>query len=241
MACCWSRPRRTPGGSPARRCTVQGARSAACPDRGGKSPRCARRSGLDGVPASKESREDLYALNLVDLIVPQALESGALRCRHPVPSEVDLLVAWRVNFCVEALGTEDGPELRRSACAEVDLLREREADWVLLNGATPVSYSGFNATLPDIVQVGGVWTPPELRGRGYGRAVVAGSLLAARRAGVRRAVLFTDPHNPAARTAYRALGFRIVGDDGLVLLPPSGHATRTALLHKVLDNGGLRG
>jgi ribosomal protein S18 acetylase RimI-like enzyme len=177
--------------------------------------------GLDRIRASKVSREDLYALNLVDLIVPQALESGALRCRHPMPSEVDLLVAWRVTFCVEALGTEDGPDLRHSARAEIDLLRERDADWVLVDGATPVSYSSFNAMLSDIVQVGGVWTPPELRGRGYGRAVVAGSLLAARRAGVRRAVLFTDPRNPAARTAYRALGFRIVGDYGLVLLPPT--------------------
>jgi predicted GNAT family acetyltransferase len=83
-----------------------------------------------------------------------------------------------------------------------------------------VSYSVFNATLPEIVQIGGVWTPSELRGRGYARSVVAGSLLAAREQGVRRAVLFADPLNAAARAAYLALGFRIVGDYGLVLLAP---------------------
>ena len=77
----------------------------------------------------------------------------------------------------------------------------------------PVSYSAFNASLPEIVQVGGVWTPPEQRGRGYARAVVAGSLLDARAERVVRAVLFTE--NPAARRAYEALGFQRVGEYGL--------------------------
>jgi len=84
----------------------------------------------------------------------------------------------------------------------------------------PVAYSVFNAMLPDIVQIGGVWTPPECRGRGYARSVVAGSLVAARTQGVARAVLFADPLNAAARAAYLSIGFAIVGDYGLVLLAP---------------------
>jgi predicted GNAT family acetyltransferase len=63
-----------------------------------------------------------------------------------------------------------------------------------------------------------VWTPPELRGRGYARAVVAGSLLAVRVEGIRRAVLFTDDDNVQAQRAYVALGFARVGDYGIVLL-----------------------
>jgi len=102
----------------------------------------------------------------------------------------------------------------------VRLQHERGTDWLLLAGAAPVSYSVFNAMLADIVQIGGVWTPPELRGRGYARSVVAGSLLAARKQGIARAVLFADPANAAARRAYLSLGFRIVGDYGLVLLAP---------------------
>ncbi len=113
----------------------------------------------------------------------------------------------------------DGPELRRSSREEVLPHHALGSDWVLLDGETPVSCSVFNAMLPDIVQIGGVWTPPPLRGRGYGRSVVAGSLLAAREQGVQRAVLFADPQNPAAKQAYLALGFRIGGDYGLVLLP----------------------
>ena len=127
---------------------------------------------------------------------------------------------WRASFAVESLGATDGPDLRRASQADVHLLHERRADWVLVQDETPVAYSVFNATLPDIVQIGGVWTPPESRGRGYARSVVAGSLLAAHQQEVRRAVLFANPANAAARAAYLSIGFEIVGDYGLVLLAP---------------------
>ena len=180
----------------------------------------AARRALDlaAAPTAKDSRDELYVLDLARLAVPEGLTAGGLRCRHPEPGELDVLVDWRVHFSVEALGAVDGPELRRASRADVLLQHERGSDWVLVAGSRPVSYSVFNAMLPEIVQIGGVWTPLELRGRGYARSVVAGSLLAARKQGVGRAVLFADPLNAAARAAYLALGFRIVGDYGLVLL-----------------------
>jgi predicted GNAT family acetyltransferase len=129
-------------------------------------------------------------------------------------------VEWRVRFAVEALGATDGPDLRSASRADVLRQHERGADWMLVHEGTPVAYSVFNAMLPEIVQIGGVWTPPACRGRGYARSLVAGSLVAARKQGVARAVLFADPLNAAARVAYRSIGFEIVGDYGLVLLAP---------------------
>lgn len=64
--------------------------------------------------------------------------------------------------------------------------------------------------------VGGVWTPPALRGRGYARAVVAASLLIAREQGVTRAIVFTGEDNIPAQRAYVTLGFRRVGDYGII-------------------------
>jgi predicted GNAT family acetyltransferase len=78
--------------------------------------------------------------------------------------------------------------------------------------------AGFNARLPDMVQVGGVYTPPEARGRGYARTAVALCLRAARERGVRRAILFTGEDNIPAIRAYRALGFERIGDFAIVLL-----------------------
>jgi predicted GNAT family acetyltransferase len=79
-----------------------------------------------------------------------------------------------------------------------------------------VSTCAYNARLPDAVQLGGVYTPPALRGHGYGRAVTAGALLLTREEGVSRAVLFTHEQGPARR-AYEAIGFQVIGDFGLVL------------------------
>ncbi len=65
------------------------------------------------------------------------------------------------------------------------------------------------------VQVGRVYTPPALRGRGFARTVVAGSLLHERAAGATCAILFTP--SPDALAAYRAIGFQVIGQLGIVL------------------------
>jgi uncharacterized protein len=170
--------------------------------------------GLDDRPAPKFGREELFGLDLDDLAVPVPLAEGRWICRHPNPEELEPLIDWRVDFAREALQSPDSPILRRECEHELRLVYERGSNWVLEDGGL-VSYSAFNARLPDIVQIGGVWTPPELRGRGYGRAVVAGSLLEVREFGVRRAVLFAERED--AKRAYTGIGFRVVGDYGLVL------------------------
>jgi uncharacterized protein len=174
--------------------------------------------GWAEAPMRLESHEGLYALALDALKVPDALARGEWTCRPARRDEIDRLVDWRVAYNVESSRQTDGPELRAWSREEIERGLDEDAGWVLEVDGTPVAYQQFNAMLPGIVQVGGVWTPPPLRGRGYGRAVVAGALLAARAAGARRSVLFTDHTNVAARQAYAALGFERVGDWGLLFL-----------------------
>ena len=168
--------------------------------------------GLEERPTKLECRETLFGLDLAELTVPPALSSGAVRCRRPREDELPLLTHWSVAYCIETLGEEDSPALWRQR--EESLRRQQDAErlWVLEAEGRPVSMSGFNAAVPGIVQVGGVYTPPELRGRGHARCVVAGSLLHAREHAVERSVLFTDEENASAQAAYRALGFRCIGD-----------------------------
>jgi len=176
----------------------------------------ARRAlGIGDRKTSLDSREDLFSVELADLRVPESLASGRVLCRRPRSDEIELAARWRVMFAEEALGRSDGEEMLAAARAEIARLQEQGSQWILVEEDRPVAYSAFNARLPDVVQIGGVWTPPELRRRGYARAVVAGSLLEARREGAERAILFTE--NLAARAAYEALGFRVVGDYGLVI------------------------
>lgn len=65
-----------------------------------------------------------------------------------------------------------------------------------------------------------MWTPPDLRGKSYARAVVAGTLALAAKGGVATAVLETGRHNLAAQTAYRAIGFTVVGEYATVRIAP---------------------
>lgn len=174
--------------------------------------------GLAQARTSLVDREDLFALDLDRLEVPPALAGGRVSCRAASPADLPLLLPWRVAYCVETLGQRESEELVASSRKDLeDLLRGGNA-FVLSAGADVVSFSGFNARLPDSVQVGGVYTPPALRGRGHARSAVAGSLLSARRHGASRAVLFTGAGNLPARRAYEALGFAVVGDYGVVLL-----------------------
>jgi uncharacterized protein len=173
--------------------------------------RARRALSMDKAMSQKESDEGLYALELADLRVPAALSEGSVTCRPVCDGDVPLLVDWRYAYAQEALNAAPGGALRARCREEIETLG-LDRQFVLTERDRLVAYSAFNAALPDIVQIGGVWTPPELRGRGYGRIVVAGSLLTARTKGATRAVLFTDDANLAARRAYTALGFRRIGD-----------------------------
>jgi uncharacterized protein len=168
--------------------------------------------GLMGRPTMIGEREILYALPLDRLTLPMTLLDGRMVCRNGRPDDVERLLDWRAAYSRETLGeTETGP-LRQRNRETIERYVARREQWVLEAAGMPVATSTFNARLADTVQVGGVWTPPELRGRGYARAVVGGSLAAAHDMGVARAVLFTPERNLAAQRAYEGLGFRPIGD-----------------------------
>jgi ribosomal protein S18 acetylase RimI-like enzyme len=178
----------------------------------------ARRTlALDDRPARMESQDRLFALSLSDLVRPATLDAPGVHCRPSRVDDLDLITRWRVDYSVELLGAEDGDTLRAESRADMERAHEAGSAWLLEQDGAPVAYSGFNARLPDVVQIGGVFTPPAFRSRGWARAVVAGSLAAVAAAGVRRALLFTGEENVAARRAYEAIGFRAIGDYGLLL------------------------
>lgn len=178
----------------------------------------ALRASAGEAPATirNESTGTVYALELDRLVVPHGLENGKLETRTPRRADMEKLLEWRMAFCAATMNLIDTPEARAEQRRVLDSFHERGDDVLVIVNGIPVSYSAFNAILPDTVQVGGVWTPPEHRARGYARAAVAASLLAARLRGVVRAILYTDERNAPANAAYTALGFRPASDYGLI-------------------------
>ncbi len=75
----------------------------------------------------------------------------------------------------------------------------------------PTAVVGVSAPVAGVVRVGPVYTPDELRGRGYASGLVAAVSRLARRAGD-RCILYTDLANPTSNSIYRALGYRAVAE-----------------------------
>jgi len=114
---------------------------------------------------------------------------------------------------MESTGLPDSEETRKIATKGIEGHVQRGEAFVLEVDGQPVSMCTYNAQAGETVQIGGVWTPPGLRGRGYARMVVAGALQQGKRQGLTRAILYTE--DAKARRAYEALGFQRIGDYGL--------------------------
>ncbi len=175
----------------------------------------AARDALGVREAFVDDTDALFSLDLSRLRVPPGLSS--LSCRPPRDEELPQLIEWRKQYLVETGLAAPGPGLRYQAASGIEQLHAQCDHWVLEHAGKLVAYTAFNARLPEIVQqVGGVWTPPALRGRGHARCAVAGSLLEARAKGVGRGILFTN--SAQATRAYEALGFERTGDYGLLIV-----------------------
>jgi N-acetylglutamate synthase-like GNAT family acetyltransferase len=166
--------------------------------------------GLCKAGREMDRTESGFVLDLNNLIIPEG--PGVLAALEAVDAGV--LAAWRATYLTEVTGRPPD-RAARQAPADIERWRTAKSHFVLLEAGVPVAMSGFNAVLPDVVQVGGVYVPPALRGKGRARRVVALHLAEARAKGVRRARLFAVS-DQAAR-AYRAIGFGPADPVGLVL------------------------
>jgi predicted GNAT family acetyltransferase len=173
---------------------------------------------IDASNVQMDETEKLYSLALDELVVPVSLASGRVKGRRIEAGDLDLLAEWEAGYAIEAIGEIDSPELRQRCREQTERAIREQQTWVLEEAGRPVARSAFNTVIAEAVQVGGVWTPPELRSRGYGRAAVEASLLDARAEGVRTSILFTGEDNIPAQKAYEALGYRCIGDYRIVLL-----------------------
>jgi GNAT superfamily N-acetyltransferase len=167
--------------------------------------------GLSAAPTRRDEDEPAFALDLDRLRVFDVADGKLIAV---AAAHRPLLVKWRIAYHREVLGTPEA-EAASLAGADCDRMIRHGNHRLLLVGDEPVALTGFNAALPEIVQVGGVYTPPALRGRGHARLAVALHLAEARAAGVTRAVLFAA--SPAAARAYTSIGFQPNGTFALVL------------------------
>ncbi|WP_299647402.1 GNAT family N-acetyltransferase [uncultured Jannaschia sp.] len=166
-----------------------------------------RALGLDAPAGGLDADEPQFHLDLATLRVPEG--PGTLA---PLTLDRARAVAWRVAYTRE---TDMGLGSQAEAVEDVAGWIAADSHRFLVVDGEPVAMTGFNARLPDIVQVGGVYVPPVARRRGLGRRAVALHLAEASAQGIGQATLFAA--SEAAVACYRPLGFKRIGDFALVV------------------------
>ncbi len=131
------------------------------------------------------------------------------RLRPAVLADADLLAAWRGAFIGEtgAGGTETTDN---RAAVERHISGESLRVWEQDGRVVSVVHAGAGA--PDSARIGLVYTPPDLRGRGYASACVAAFSAELLRGGRRYCYLYADLANPVSNGVYRRIGYRPVAD-----------------------------
>ena len=172
---------------------------------------------LHSARRNYDANEGLYALDLEQLRKPALLLDPEVELRALCSSDDAFFLEWLRDYEVNTLGAPDDDALRARCQADFERMLASGEPCVLSHAGIPRAKTNFNARLPDMAQVGGVYTPPAQRGRGYARSAVALSLIKARSRGVKRAVLFTGEDNHSAIAAYRAIGFTRIDDFAIVL------------------------
>lgn len=171
---------------------------------------------LDDADFAINRSEGFYVLELSDLIVPKGRGTDGCSVTPAAALSQDLLRQWLRAYEIEALGATAGEAQEVRVAERAEKMTAEPNYWALWVGKSPVALCGFNASLPDIVQIGPVWTPPEHRKQGHARTILAAALTEVRSKGVQKAVLFTD--NFAAAKAYEAIGFTRTGSYRVALL-----------------------
>jgi RimJ/RimL family protein N-acetyltransferase len=161
--------------------------------------------------------DGLYQLLLSEMMVPNSFYQ-LKKAKYCAP---DILKKWLTDYHIEALGADlNSPSSVESINNAIEEASNRDDLWTLEHKGLPRSLCGFNASLPDIVQIGPVWTPLEYRNQHYARTVVALCLQKAQKNGVKQAILFTN--NLAAERAYFSIGFKKIGQYRLAILKDGG-------------------
>jgi predicted GNAT family acetyltransferase len=135
---------------------------------------------------------------------PPRPATGELRAADP--ADRTLLADWMRAFIeeVEIAGADRAAEI-----VDAQLMRGRLFVWF---DEGPVSLVATSPTVAGVTRVGPVYTPPELRGRGYASSAVAGVSRQALAAGAERCALFTDLANPTSNKIYADVGYRRIAD-----------------------------
>jgi uncharacterized protein len=160
-----------------------------------------------GERARRVMSQGIYALREVN-DVPDA-DGGP---RSASIDDLDLILAWGDDFIDEVVPHEAGDPATRHRRIESAFASDERGFWLWERDGVPVSMTGFSRSTPNGSRIGPVYTPPELRGRGYATSLVARVTRDQLARGCRLCFLYTDLANPTSNAIYVRIGYELVCD-----------------------------
>jgi len=169
-----------------------------------------------GVEPRVLRNQGIYALERV-----QPLPPAPGTRRAATDDDHALVMDWMIAFGEEVLEESDpGRTEARNFVAE-RLAGGRTSGFELWeDGGAVVSLSGWGGPTPNGIRIGLVYTPPELRGRGYATTLVAELSQSLLDAGRRFCFLYTDLANPTSNAIYERIGYVRVCEAAMVSFEP---------------------
>jgi len=158
----------------------------------------------DSTGAGSAVHRRMRLFRLGELTWPEPAPDGMARIA--TPADRDLLIPW-----FGAFSRETG-DFDTNHAAAVDERLSYDGLTLWQASAGPASLAGVTRTVAGMIRVGPVYTPPELRGRGYAGVVTAAVSQAALDAGITDVLLYTDLANPTSNALYQRIGYRPVED-----------------------------
>jgi uncharacterized protein len=161
-----------------------------------------RRTRLDN---QVRMRQRIYRLTTV-----RPVQGVRGRPRSAADADRRLLLDWVHAFASETFEDVDPKAAERQVAARLDRGAGGFAFWE--HEGKPVSLVGWGGETPNGVRIGPVYTPPELRRRGYASALTASVSAKLLAAGRRFCFLYTDLENETANRIYGEIGYEPVCD-----------------------------
>lgn len=161
---------------------------------------------LAGVQVSRRMSQGIYAARSVRL--PQDVGGEPRPAR---PDDRDLVIEWMRAFVVEALPA-DAPHTDLEEMVDRRLASTTAGIELWEDRSQPVSMCGYGGRTPHGIRIGPVYTPPELRGRGYASGLVARVTKQLLDGGRDYCFLYTDLANPTSNRIYMNVGYERVCD-----------------------------
>jgi len=160
-------------------------------------------SEMAGATINEGMRQRIYELREVN---PIGYPEGSFT--QAEIKDLDLVIKWGHAFHEDCFGDTEHPEIDNSQIRAV----VENGNLFFWNDPEPVSMAALTRPTPHGISVSFVYTPPELRRKGYASAVVAKLSQRCLESGKEFCTLFTDLSNPTSNSIYRRIGYKAVAD-----------------------------